>query len=116
MRALACITPASSTSLGVLRPDWVHTQMSSECGVPDSPAGLELLTPDLVALRVASGDEYRPTLDDESTGGVNALLGAIRTRIPGVRLMSTASYDAEVVETGTVDTQLSLCSSPVHHW
>jgi len=77
MRALACVTRAPSTPLAVFRHDWVPGQMSSECGILDSPAGLELLTPDVVALWVASGDEYQATLDDGSTGGVYALPGVI---------------------------------------
>ena len=51
--------------------------MSSECGVLDSPAGLEPQTPDVVALSVASRDQYCATLHDGSTGGVYALPGVI---------------------------------------
>jgi len=50
MRGLARVTRAASTPLAVFCRDWVPGQMSSESGVLDSPAGLELLTPDLVAL------------------------------------------------------------------
>ena len=38
-------------------------------GIPGSPTGLEDLTPDIVTLSVASGDEY-PTLDDRKVGGL----------------------------------------------
>jgi len=38
-------------------------------GIPGSPTGLEDLTPDVVPLWVASGDEY-PTLDDRKVGGL----------------------------------------------
>jgi len=48
MRALARVSTAASTPLAVFRRDWVHGQMFSDCGVLDSPAGLELLTPDVV--------------------------------------------------------------------
>jgi len=62
---------------------------------------------------VASGDEYRATLDDGSTGGVYALPGVIRPRAAGVRLTSAASCEPEVVETRTVDTRLFVCLSAV---
>jgi len=50
MRALARVTTAANTPVAVFRRDWVRGQMSSVCGVLYSPAGLELLTPDVVAL------------------------------------------------------------------
>ena len=50
MMALARVTTAASTPLAVFRRDGVFGQMSSWCGALDSPAGLELLTPDVVAL------------------------------------------------------------------
>jgi len=50
MRALARVTEAAATPLAVFRSDWVTGQMSTECGVLDSPAGLELLTPEVVVL------------------------------------------------------------------
>jgi len=50
MRAVARITTAASTPFAVFRRDWVPGQMSSGCGILDSPAGLELLTPEVVAL------------------------------------------------------------------
>jgi len=78
--------------------------MASAGGVLDLPAGLELLTSDVVALSVASGDEYRATLDDGSTAGVYALPGVIRPRAGGIGLTSAASCDPEGVETRTVDT------------
>ena len=62
---------------------------------------------------MASGDEYQATLDDGRTGGVYALPGVIRPRAAGVRLASAASCDTELVETGTVDTRLFVCSSAV---
>jgi len=50
MRGLARLSRAAATPLAVFRRDWVPGQMSSECGVLVSPAGLELPTPDVVAL------------------------------------------------------------------
>ena len=47
---MARVTTAASTPLPVFRRDWVPGQRSSESGVLDSPAGLELITPDVVAL------------------------------------------------------------------
>jgi len=38
-------------------------------GIPGSPTGLEDLTPDVLPLWVASGDEY-PTLDNTKVGGL----------------------------------------------
>ena len=38
-------------------------------GIPGSPTGLEDLTPDVVPLWVASGEQY-PTLDDRKVGRV----------------------------------------------
>jgi len=101
---LARVSTAASTPLVVFRRDWVPGKISTECGVLDSPAGLRLLIPDVVALGVGSGDEYLATLDDGSTGRVYALPGIIRARAAGDRLTSAASSDPEVVETHTVDT------------
>jgi len=50
MGALARVPRAASTPLAVFRRDWVPGQMSSESGVLNWPAGLELLTPDVEAL------------------------------------------------------------------
>ena len=113
MRALARVTTAASTPVAVFRRDGVFSKMCSLCGVLDPPAGLELLSPDVVTLRVASGDGYRATLDDRSTGGVYALLGTTRPRAAGVRLTRAASCDPDVVETRTVDTRLFVCPSAV---
>ena len=111
MRALARVTTAASTPLAVFRRDKVFSKMCSWCGVLDSPAGLELLSPDVVALWVASGDGYHTTLDDRSTGGVYALPGTTRPRAAGVRLTCGTSCDPEVVETCTVDARLFVCPS-----
>ena len=80
--------------------------MSSWCGVLDSLAGLEPLSPDVVALSVASGAEYHATLDDSGTDGAYALLGTTRPRAAGVRLTSAATCDTQVVATRTLDTQV----------
>ena len=87
--------------------------MASECSLLYSPALLELLTPDVMARLVASGDEYQATLEYGSTSGVYARLGLLRFRASGVRLTSAASCDPEVVETHPVDTQLFVCLSAV---
>jgi len=50
MGALAHLTTAAATPVAVFRCDWVPGEKSSECGVLDSLARLELLTPDVVAL------------------------------------------------------------------
>jgi len=62
---------------------------------------------------VASGDKYRATLNEESTGGVYALPGVIHPQAAGVGITSAASCDPEVVETRTVDTRLFVRSSAV---
>ena len=71
-------------------------------GVVDSPAGLELLTPEVVGLWVASGDEYRATLDDENVGGVYGPPQIIHQWMLGVLLPGAVTYDAVVVEIRTV--------------
>jgi len=93
MRVLARVTTAGNTPLVVFRRDWVPGQMSSDRGVLDWPAGRELLTRDVVALCVASGDQYRATLDHGSPGGVYTLPGVIHPPAAGVRLTSAASCD-----------------------
>jgi len=110
---LARVTPAASTPLAVFRRDWVPGQMSSACGILDSQAGLKLLTPDVVALFLASGDEYRATLNDRSTGGVYALPGIIYPRAAGVPLTRAASCQPQVLETRTLDTRLFVSLSAV---
>ena len=57
MRALAHVTTAAPTPLAVFHHNRVPGQMFSLSGLHDSPAGLKLLTSDLVVLGVASGDE-----------------------------------------------------------
>ena len=75
--------------------------------------GLTLLTPAVVALSVARGDEYRATLGDGSTGGLYALPGVIGPRAACVHLTTAAPFDPEVVETLTVDTRSVVCSSAI---
>jgi len=75
-----------------------------------SPSGgLELLTPDVAALGRPSEDEYCPTLDDGSIGGVSALPGIILTRAAGVCWTSAASSYPEVVEIRTTHARLFPC-------
>ena len=47
---------------------------------------------------MASGAEYHTTLNDRGTGGAYALPCTTRPRAAGVRLMSAASCDSEVVK------------------
>ena len=88
--------------------------MFSWYGVLDSPPGLELVSPDIVALGVASGAEYHATLDDSGTGGAYALACTTRPLAAGVCLTSADSCDPEVVETNIVDTGVFLRTSAVH--
>jgi len=113
MTAWARISTAGSTPVAVFRRARVPGQMSSECGVLDSPARLELLTPHVVVLSVPSWEEYRATLDDGRTGGVYARPGVIRPQAAGVSLTTAAPCDPEGVKTRTVATQLLVCSSAV---
>ncbi len=55
----------------MLRRELIPRRMRPGRGVLGSPGGgLELLTPDAVALGRLSEEEYRPTLDDGNIGGV----------------------------------------------
>jgi len=67
------------------------------------------LTADVVALWVASSDEYGGTLEDVNVGGVYALPWIIRRGAAGVHLTGAAPCDPEVVETRTVETRLFAC-------
>ena len=70
IRTFVHATIAASAPDGVFCPEITSGQMCWCRDVVDSPAGLELLTPEAVGLWVASSDEYRATLDDENVGGV----------------------------------------------
>jgi hypothetical protein len=107
MRVLARAITAASAPVAVFRRELVPGQMMCSCrGVLESPGGLELLAADVVALWVASGDEYGGTLEDVNAGGVYALPWIIRRGAAGVRLNGAAPCDPEVVETRTVETRL----------
>jgi len=56
MRVLARVITAAAARVAIFRHELVPGQMCSSCGVLGSPGGLELLTPDVVTLWVASGD------------------------------------------------------------
>jgi len=115
MRILARAITAASAPVAVFRCELVPGQMCWCRGVLKSPGGLELLAADVVALWVASGDEYGGTLEDVNVGGVYALPWIIRRGAAGVRLTGAAPCDPEVVETRTVETRLFACHlSPVH--
>ena len=73
MRVLARAITSASAPMAVVRRDLVPGKMCSCRGILGSAGGLELLTADVVALRVASGDEYGGTLEDVNFGGVYAL-------------------------------------------
>lgn len=53
----------------VFRRDSVAGRSCTGRAIPGSPTGLKYLTPDVVPLGVASGDEY-PTRDDRKVGGL----------------------------------------------
>jgi len=115
MRVLARIITFASAPMAIFRRDLVPGKMCSCRGVLGSAGGLELLTADVVALWVASGDEYGGTLEDVNVGGVYALPWIIHHRAAGVRLTGAVPCDLEVVETRTVETQLFACHlSAVH--
>jgi len=115
MRILARAITAASAPVAVFCRELVPGQMCSCRGVLISPGGLELLATDVVALWVASGDEYGGTLEDVNVGGVYALPWIIRRGAARVRLTGAASCDLEVVETRTVETRLVGCRvSAVH--
>jgi len=106
MRVLAPVITAASAPVAIFRRELVPGQMCSCCGVLGSRGGLELLTPDVVTLWVARGDEYGGTLEDVNVGGVYALPWIIAA---GVRLTGAAPCDPEVVETRTVETRVFAC-------
>jgi len=109
MRVLARVITSASAPMAIFRRNLVPGKMFSCRGVLGSAGGLELLTADLVALWVASGDEYGCTLEDVKVGGVYALPWIIRRGAAGVRLTGAAPCDPEVVETRTVETRLLAC-------
>jgi hypothetical protein len=109
MRVLARVITSASAPMAIFRRDLVPGKMCSCRGVLGSAGGLELLTADVVALWVASGDEYGGTLEDVNVGGVYALPWIIRRGAAGVRLTGAAPCDPEVVETRTVETRLFAC-------
>ena len=109
MRVLARVITSASAPMAIFRRDLVPGKMCSCRGVLGSAGGLELLTTDVVAPWVASGDEYGGTLEDVNVGGVYALPWIIRRGAVGVRLTGAASCDLEVVETHTVETRLFAC-------
>jgi len=67
--AIACSNMVPSAPVTVFRRESVAGLGRPGRGIPGSPTGLEDLTPDVVPLWVASGDEY-PTLDDRKVGGL----------------------------------------------
>jgi len=78
--------------------------MSLEYDVLDLPEGLKLLTPDVLALCMASWDKYPTTLNHSRTGEVDVLLRRLRHQATNDHLRSTTSSTSKVVQTETVDT------------
>jgi len=109
MRILARAFIAASAPLAVFRRELVPGQMCSCRDVLKSPGGLELLAADVVALWVASGDEYGGTLEDVNVGGVCALPWIIHRGAARIHLTGAAPCDPEVVETRKVETLLFAC-------
>jgi len=56
MRVMACVITSPSAPMAIFRHDLVPGKMGSSRGLLGSAGGLELLTEDVVALWVASGD------------------------------------------------------------
>jgi len=67
--AIACSNMVPSAPVTVFRGESVAGLGRPGRRIPGSPTGLEDLTPEVVPLWVASGDEY-PTLDDRKVGGL----------------------------------------------
>ena len=84
MRVLARVNTSASAPMAIFRPDLVPGKMCSCRGVLGSAGALELLTADVVALWVASGDESGGTLEDVNVGGVYALPWIIHRGAAGV--------------------------------
>jgi len=70
IRVFARVITTASAPVPIFCPELVPGQMSWCCGILRSPGGLEPLTPYVVTLGVASGDEYGGTLEDVNVGGV----------------------------------------------
>ena len=69
IRVIARSNIARSGPVTVFRLDSIAGRIPCR-DVSGSPTGLELLTADAAALRMSSGDEYCPTLDDGNVGGL----------------------------------------------
>jgi len=104
MRVLDPVIKSASAPMAIFPSNLVPGKMCSCHGVLRSVGGLDLLTADVVALWVASGDEYGGTLEDLNVGGVYALPWIIGRRAAGVRLTGADPCDPEGVETRTVET------------
>jgi len=102
MRVLASIITAAAAPRTIFWHELVPSQMCSYCAVLGLRGGLKLLTPDVVTLWMASGEEYSGTLDDVNVCGVYALPGIIRRGAAEVRLSGNAPCHSAVVETRTV--------------
>src|SRR5207237_9029698 len=99
---------AASAPDAVFRREITSGQMCWCRGVVDSPAGLELLTTEVVGQWVASGDEYRASLDDENVGGMYGPPRIIRRWTLGVLLPGVISCDPAVVAISRVVRRLFI--------
>jgi len=90
---LARVITSASAPMAIFRRDLVPSKMCSCRGILGLAGGLELLTADVVALWVASGDEYGGTLEDVNVGRVYALPWIIRCGAAGVRLTGASPCD-----------------------
>jgi len=109
IRALASVITSTVAPIARFRGELVPGKMCSCRGLLGSAGGLELLTADIVALWVASGDEYGGTLKDVNAGGVCALPWIIPRGAPGVRLTGATTCHPQLVETRTFGTRLFSC-------
>jgi len=101
MRAIACANMLHSGGVPVFRHESVAGLGHPGRGIPGSPTGLEDLTPDVVPLWVASGDEY-PTLHVRKVRGLLASPLIMRPQFAGVSLTRGCSGDPEVLEIRTM--------------
>ena len=114
MRVLALIITSASSPMAIFCRDLVPGKVSLCRGVLGSAGALKLLTAVVVAVWVASGDEWG-RLEDVNIGRVYALPWIIRRGAARVRLCGAGPCDTDVVETRIVETRLfACCLSRVH--
>ena len=109
IRLLAGIITAAAAPISIFCRDLVPGKVCSCHSVLRSAGALKLQRTDVVAVWVASGDEYGGTLEDVNIGRVYALPWIIRGGAARVGLTGTAPCDTEVVETRTVENRVFTC-------